>query len=122
MDAVYGAALAAGWSQDALHRELFVPMPTLDSQTDEPFEIRHVSTGACFVVQPGVSAAAILAANGIDIPVSCEQGICGTCLTSVISGVPDHRDSYLTDAERERADCFTPCCSRALSPSLTIAL
>ena len=122
MDAVYSAALAAGWSQDALHRELFMAMPTLDSRTDEAFEICLESTGPCFVVPPGVSVAAILAANGVDIPVSCEQGICGTCLTRVISGVPDHRDSYLTDAERERGDCFTPCCSRALTPSLTIAL
>lgn len=122
MDSVYGAALAGGWPEEVLHRELFSATPSLDGDADEPFEICLESTGACFIVPPGISVAAILAANGVDVPVSCEQGICGTCLTPVLSGVPDHRDSYLTDAERERGDCFTPCCSRALTPRLTIGL
>ena len=43
-----------------------------------------------------IAAAEALAAAGIIVPTSCEQGICGTCLTCVLEGEPDHRDSYLT--------------------------
>ena len=48
--------------------------------------------------------------------------MCGTCLTGVLDGKPDHRDVYLTAEEHARGDCFTPCCSRALSPRLVLDL
>jgi vanillate O-demethylase ferredoxin subunit len=63
-----------------------------------------------------------LAGHGIEIPVSCEQGVCGTCITRVLDGVPDHRDMYFTDEEKARNDQFTPCCSRALSGVLVLDL
>jgi vanillate O-demethylase ferredoxin subunit len=56
------------------------------------------------------------------IPISCEQGVCGTCLTRLIDGETDHRDQYLTDAERARHDQLTPCCSRARSRRLVLDL
>lgn len=59
---------------------------------------------------------------GVCIPLACEQGICGTCLTRVLDGEPEHRDSFLTDAERARNDQFTPCCSRARSACLVLDL
>ena len=63
-----------------------------------------------------------LAARGVEIPVSCEQGICGTCLTRVRAGRPEHRDQYLSDAEHAANDQFTPCCSRSLTPLLVLDL
>jgi vanillate O-demethylase ferredoxin subunit len=69
-----------------------------------------------------LSVAQVLLEAGIDIPLSCEQGICGTCLTRVLEGEPDHRDMFLTDAERARNDQFTPCCSRAKSARLVLDL
>jgi len=53
---------------------------------------------------------------------SCEQGVCGTCLTRVISGTPDHRDHYLTPEEHAANDQFLPCCSRSKSPRLVLDL
>src|SRR3546814_3687786 len=64
----------------------------------------------------------ILAANGVEIPVSCEQGICGTCVTRVLHGEPDHRDLFMTDEEHAANDQFTPCCSRARSEEHTSEL
>jgi vanillate O-demethylase ferredoxin subunit len=64
----------------------------------------------------------VLQERGVDIPFSCESGVCGTCVTPVLEGVPDHRDSYLTDAERAANDQFTPCCSRARTSSLVLDL
>ena len=63
-----------------------------------------------------------LQAQGVDILVSCEQGVCGTCLTRVLEGQCDHRDHYLTDEEKAAHDQFTPCCSRARSPLLVLDL
>jgi ferredoxin len=64
----------------------------------------------------------VLLANGIEIPMSCEQGVCGTCVTGVLHGVPDHRDMFMTDEEHARNDQFTPCCSRAKSDLLVLDL
>jgi len=42
--------------------------------------------------------------------------VCGTCFTGVLAGVPDHRDFYLTEEERQRNDSFTACCSLSQTP------
>lgn len=63
-----------------------------------------------------------LAEAGVKVSVSCEQGVCGTCLTRVLSGIPDHRDQYLLDAERAANDRMLLCCSRALTPLLELDL
>ena len=61
-------------------------------------------------------------ACGVEIMVSCEQGVCGTCITRVLGGVPDHRDLYFTDEEKAANDQFTPCCSRSKTPLLVLDL
>jgi vanillate O-demethylase ferredoxin subunit len=48
--------------------------------------------------------------------------VCGTCLTRVLEGVPDHKDQYLTPEEQAANDQFTPCCSRARSALLVLDL
>ncbi len=53
---------------------------------------------------------------------SCEQDVCGTCLTRVLEGDPDHRDVYLTPEEPAANDQFTPCCSRSKSARLVLDL
>jgi vanillate O-demethylase ferredoxin subunit len=58
----------------------------------------------------------------VEILTSCEQGVCGTCLTRVLEGTPDHKDSYLTPEEQAANDQFLPCCSRAKSALLVLDL
>ncbi|MGN7931755.1 PDR/VanB family oxidoreductase [Sphingopyxis sp. 22461] len=120
MTAVRDEALRQGWPPCRLHRELFEAADLSSQAGDQPFDVRVASTGATFSVPPGATIAAVLAAAGIDLPISCEQGICGTCVTGLLDGVPDHRDSYLTDEERAAGDLITPCCSRAHSPLLLL--
>lgn len=133
MDAVLGAARARGWPEARLHREYFGAAPgatpaaaTGTSPAAAPaggaFEVQIASTGALIRVAPDQTVVAALAAAGVAVPVSCEQGVCGTCLTRVIDGTPEHRDLFLTDDERQRNDRFTPCCSRAASPRLVLDL
>jgi ferredoxin len=61
-------------------------------------------------------------AAGIDAPAACRTGTCGTCAVKVLAGEPDHRDSVLSQAERERAGLMCICVSRAKTPELTLDL
>lgn len=121
IDHVVGTAQAQGWHGDNIHREYFVGR-AVDNTINDSFDIKVASSGAIFTVAPGISITGALAQHGIMLPVSCEQGICGSCITRVLQGVPDHRDMCLSDAERALNDQFTPCCSRARSKLLVLDL
>ncbi len=112
------AAVQKAWPAEAVHREYFADAPAVDASGDKAFTVR-LGDGRTFSVAPGRSVVEVLGENGIVVPTSCEQGICGTCVTRVIAGKPDHRDLVLTDKERA-AGCFTPCCSRSLTEELVL--
>jgi vanillate O-demethylase ferredoxin subunit len=121
IDHVLGTANALGWPAAQVHREYFSAAP-VDEAGDTAFDVKLASSGQVFTIPPGRTVVEVLAEHGVDIPVSCEQGVCGTCLTRVTGGVPDHRDVYLTDEERAANDQFTPCCSRSKSAVLSLDL
>lgn len=118
MEYVLGSARDLGWANDNLHREYFSAEP--DDQPQAGFEVQLASSGEVLQVPEGVSVVEVLRGVGVEIPVSCEQGICGTCLTRVLEGEPDHRDLFLTEDEQAANDQFTPCCSRAKSARLVL--
>ncbi len=119
IDWVLQGARATGWDDARLHREYFVAAETAPSPAGA-FEVELASSGRVVRVEPAQTIVQALAAAGVDLPTSCEQGVCGTCLTRVLAGTPEHRDSYLTDEERARNDQILPCCSRALSARLRL--
>ncbi|QTP56579.1 oxidoreductase [Billgrantia sulfidoxydans] len=121
IEAVLTACKAAGWPSERLHTEYFAGA-VADTADDDSFEVRIASSGASFAVPADKTVHQVLAENGIEIMVSCEQGVCGTCLTRVLEGEPDHRDLYLDDDEHAANDQFTPCCSRAKSQVLVLDL
>ncbi|MBI2745848.1 MAG: oxidoreductase [Burkholderiales bacterium] len=121
MDAVLGTARAAGWPESQLHYEFFGAEVT-KSDSDAGFEIKLASSGRIIMVPKDQTVTQALAAAGVEVMVSCEQGVCGTCLTRVLEGVPDHKDSYLTPEEQAANDQFTPCCSRSKTPRLVLDL
>lgn len=121
IDVVTAAAHAHGWASDRVHLEYFGAAPA-DTSGDHPFEVMVASTGQSFTVPSDKSVVRVLEEHGIAVPVSCEQGVCGTCVTRVLDGVPDHRDHYLTEEEQAANDQFTPCCSRARTGTLVIDL
>lgn len=118
---VCDAARRAGWNETRVHFEHFAA-PAQRAGTSGGFELILARRSMRVPVGPAETAAQALLAHGVDINLSCEQGICGACLLPVLDGVPDHRDVFLSVAERDANRCFTPCCSRALSPTLTIDL
>ena len=86
------------------------------------FTLELMKSGQRLQVQTDQTALQVLEAAGIAVPMSCGQGICGTCLTRVVGGVPDHRDMYLTGEEQDANDQFTPCCSRSKTALLRLDL
>lgn len=119
IDWITAAAASAGIAQAHIHREYFSAAPVESAPGgDAPFVLRIASTGEAVTVGADESAAAALARHGIEISISCEQGICGTCITRVIEGEPDHRDMLMIEGDAE----FTPCCSRSHTPVLVIDL
>lgn len=111
----------AGLPQDQVHMERFSAVPQAP-EPSEGFDVVLAKSGRCIRVNEGQSILQALSAEGIDAPSSCQQGICGVCETRVIEGVPEHRDSLLSERERQANDVIMICCSRARSPSLTLDL
>ncbi|EJN05844.1 flavodoxin reductase family protein [Phyllobacterium sp. YR531] len=88
----------------------------------ESFEVELARDGRTVTVPADKTIVQALFEVGVDVDVSCEQGICGTCLCTVLEGVPDHRDIYLTDEEKAANDQITLCCSRSKGPKLVLDL
>jgi vanillate O-demethylase ferredoxin subunit len=89
---------------------------------DGRFDVRLHRSGRTVNVPSGDSILDILLDNGVNVAFSCSDGICGTCETRVIDGIPDHRDSFLTDEEKAENSKIMICCSRSKSPVLTLDL
>src|SRR5690606_34141085 len=98
IDAVLSACREQGWEESRLHCEYFAGATT-SSDDDGSFEVVIASSGDCYTVPADKTVHQVLEENGVEIMVSCEQGVCGTCLTGVLEGTPDHRDLYLDDSE-----------------------
>jgi vanillate monooxygenase ferredoxin subunit len=94
----------------------------LKSASDGTFEVKLASSGKRIRVGKDETVVQALAAAGVLVQTSCEQGVCGTCLTRVLEGEPDHRDMYLTPEEQAGNEQFLPCCSRAKSACLVLDL
>ena len=121
MDAVLQTARASGWPEAQLHYEFF-SAEVQKSADDASFDVKLASSGRVVRVAADQTVVKALALAGVDVPMSCEQGVCGTCLTRVLEGVPDHKDMYLTPEEQAANDQFTPCCSRSKSALLVLDL
>ena len=121
MEAVLAAARMRGWAEARLHYECF--SGTVAKQRAETaFQVQIASSGVLIDVEPGCSVVEALSRHGVEVVTSCQQGLCGTCMTRVLEGLPDHRDSYLTDEEKAGGQYFLPCCSRSESPVLVLDL
>lgn len=116
------AVAASAWPCESVHVEYFGTDPSSSAEAGAEFEVKLTRSGRTYVVPEDKTIVQVLAENGIHVEVSCEQGICGTCLTGVLEGTPDHRDMFLTDDEKRAGDRLTLCVSRAKSRLLVLDL
>lgn len=106
--------------REQLHIERFAPSEAAASSADVAFEVEFVRSRVTASVPPGRSILEVAAEYGVDIDSSCQEGVCRTCETRVISGVPDHRDSSLGSREKASGRTMLVCVSRARSSRLVL--
>ena len=116
--AACSAAAAAGWPDARVHVEHFANTRVLEAGST--FEVALARSALTVSVPAERTIVDVLAEHGVDIPTSCSQGACGTCLVTVLEGEPDHRDVFLSRAEQASNTCMTPCVSRARSARLVL--
>ncbi|MFD4255155.1 PDR/VanB family oxidoreductase [Amycolatopsis thermoflava] len=112
----------AAWPPGSLHVERFSPKAGADAGERTTFEVELAASGRTVTVPPDKSILAAIEEAGVSVLSSCQEGTCGTCETPVLDGVPDHRDSLLTDAERAANDTMMICVSRSCGPRLVLDL
>ncbi|MGS4820478.1 PDR/VanB family oxidoreductase [Raoultella terrigena] len=118
-------AVQKGWQEAQIHSEAFqATAPVADARGEaDTFTVTLASSGAQWPVPAHQTIAQVLQQQGVAIPLSCEMGMCGACLTPVIEGVVDHRDTVQSPAEKAAAEQrIALCCSRSRSPNLLIDL
>lgn len=111
------------WPPMALHVERFAAKPGALAPPEgalDNFEVVCRKSGLTVNVGPGQTILDVLRENGISMLASCMEGICGTCEAPVLDGIPDHRDSVLSDDEKAGNDYMMICVSRSLSPTLVL--
>lgn len=87
---------------------------------DDEFTVVLARSGQEYVVEPGMTILETLLQNGISQNYSCTQGVCGTCETPVLEGVPDHRDWVLSDEKKASNSTMLICCSLSKTPRLVL--
>lgn len=120
IDAVLVAAEAESWPETSVHREYFSATLAASANPEHIFRVRVAATGDEYEIPPDRSIAEVLDEAGHFIPLSCEEGVCGTCMVPLLEGEAEHRDLYMTPAEHAANDMITLCCSRAKSDLLVV--
>jgi cytochrome P450/ferredoxin-NADP reductase len=119
MDHVKKAALEQGIAEENIHQEHF--SAEIDVNGD-PFVVIAARSGKRFEVSADETIINAALRAGIVVETSCRNGVCGTCITWVLQGRPDHRDMVLTAAEKAENDRMAVCCSRSQSSVIVLDL
>jgi ferredoxin-NADP reductase len=116
--------LCGGWPIGTLQVERFAPKPgnNYRRESERGFSVSCRRSASTVTVPAGRSILQAVRDAGIDVPSSCEEGICGTCETRILGGTADHRDSILSDTERAANESLMICVSRSLSDVLVLDL
>lgn len=116
------AAAAVNLPPGTLHVEHFGPRWDLLNQERRSFEVRLDYSELTISVGADQTIVEALEAAGLEVVTSCREGTCGTCETAVLEGIPDHRDAYLSPAEKAANESMMICCSRARTDRLVLDL
>lgn len=122
MDMVKEEATRAGWPANCVHRENFAADAAALAAPKHEVEVSLARRGAEYLVPPERTILEVLAEHGVDVAYSCETGVCGSCLCGVVEGEIDHRDAFLSEAERAGGDQMLICVSRAKGRRLVLDL
>jgi tetrachlorobenzoquinone reductase len=110
----------SGWPAGTLHCEWFAPKEEAAAENDRAFELVCARSGLTLQIPADKSILQVLLDTGLDVPRSCEMGICASCEVNVLEGEVDHRDSILSPQERAAGKTMFCCVSRARGDRLVL--
>lgn len=120
MNYIEGSAEAAGLNSEQFNKESFTgAIVPVDAK---PFKLSIKGREQEFDIPVDKTIVQVLQEHKIFIPISCENGVCGTCKCKVTQGEVEHKDIVLNDDEHQNQGLFTPCVSRAKGATLEISL
>lgn len=120
LESVLSQCRERGWAQERVHFELFAPPQAKTG--DQPFTVELAQSGKSWQVAADQSLMDCLIEHGCDPIFDCKRGECGVCTTTVLEGEIDHRDYYLSAAEKAKGDVMQICVSRAKGARLVLDL
>jgi tetrachlorobenzoquinone reductase len=112
----------AGRDPATVHLERFTAVAAAQTTTMGAFTVTLARAGRSLCVEPGQTILDALLKAGLTPPFSCREGICGSCETRVLDGVPEHRDSVLSATERASNRTIMICCSGCKGDALVLDL
>jgi cytochrome P450/ferredoxin-NADP reductase len=110
------------WPPRSLRVERFSARPLTAPVRAEAFEVELARSERTLTIPPDRSILDVVEEAGVGVLSSCAEGTCGTCETAVLGGLPDHRDSVLTEEERRARGCMMICVSRSCTARLVLDL
>jgi len=113
-------AAAASRPKGQVHVEYFTAKA--EAVTTGGFWVELARSGEEYYIDEGKKVLEVLFEAGVDVDYSCELGICGACETRVISGIPEHHDSVLSEQEQAANDKVMICCCGCKSERLVLDL
>jgi len=113
-------AATADRPADRVHVEYFKPKE--QPAADGGFDVKLARTGRTIPVPAGETILDALLKAGIAVSYACMEGVCGTCETRIVEGLPDHRDAFLSKDEQAAGTTMMICCSGSKSPTLILDL
>ncbi|MCW2582228.1 MAG: ferredoxin [Klenkia sp.] len=91
------------------------------SISDGPFTVVLRRTGATRTVPADRSLLEVVE-EVVDVPSTCRTGDCGSCVSTVLEGVVDHRNTVLSLRARTAGRRVALCVDRSLTPVLVVDL
>ena len=110
------------WERGALHIERFQKREVDAPAPQTEFEVELRRSELVLRVPADRSIIEVVEEADVDVFSSCLEGVCGSCETGVLDGIPDHRDSVLSPADREAGQYMMICVSRSCTPRLVLDL
>jgi vanillate O-demethylase ferredoxin subunit len=120
IEAAIALAKQMNWPQGRLHFEIFSAPE--EKSGDAGFEVELKSNGRIYEIPAGKTILDVLLEAGEDPIHDCKRGDCGICQTTVIEGIPDHRDYILSESEKASNKVMQICISRAKTKRLVLDL
>jgi vanillate O-demethylase ferredoxin subunit len=113
-------AVTADRPADHVHVEYFQARQA--QAIEGGFEVKLARSNRRISVEAGKTILDALLDAGIAVNYACTEGVCGTCETRVLEGIPDHRDQFLSKEEQAANKTIMICCSGVKSRTLVLDL